>query len=127
MKKQDITTLEAQPSRSLDTLKWIGVFALVVLAISGFYYFSAYALYLRVIGMLIITGLMLLLAAQTVKGQQVLAFFQGARSEARKVVWPTRQETTQLTLIVLVVVLIAAVCLWVLDLILFRLIALLTG
>ncbi|HLF66713.1 MAG TPA: preprotein translocase subunit SecE [Gammaproteobacteria bacterium] len=127
MKKQDITTIEAQPSRSLDTAKWLGVFALLVFAIAGFYYFGTYALYLRVIGLLVLTGLMLLLAAQTVKGQQVLAFFQGARSEARKVVWPTRQETTQLTLIVLVVVLIASVCLWFLDLILFRLIALLTG
>ncbi len=127
MKKQELTTIEAQPSRSFDAAKWLGVFALLVLSIAGFYYFSSFALYLRVIGMLVLTGLMLLLAAQTTKGRQVLEFFHGARSEARKVVWPTRQETTQLTLIVLVVVLIASICLWVLDLILFRLIALLTG
>jgi preprotein translocase subunit SecE len=127
MKKQEVINVDAQPSRSLDGLKWFGVVVLTVLAIAGFYYFSAYALFYRVIGLLVLTALILFLAAQTVRGQQVLAFIKGARSEARKVVWPTRQETTQLTIIVLVVVLIASVCLWLIDFILFRLIALLTG
>lgn len=127
MKKQDITINEAQPSSLLEGLKWFGVLVLAALGIAGFYYFSDYALFLRVIGLLIVTGLIALLAAQTVKGQEALAFLKGARSEARKVVWPSRQETTQLTIIVLVVVLIAAVCLWVIDLVLFRLIALLTS
>lgn len=126
MKKQELTNIDAQPSGALDTLKWLGVLLLVVGGIVGFYYFSDYALYLRVVGLLIVTGLIGLLALQTVKGQQTLEFFKGARSEVRKVTWPTRQETTQLTIIVLIVVLIAAVCLWVTDFILFRLISLLT-
>ncbi|MGA2654638.1 MAG: preprotein translocase subunit SecE [Gammaproteobacteria bacterium] len=126
MKKQELTNIEAQPSGALDTLKWFGVLLFIIGGIFGFYYFSDYALYLRVIGLLVVVGLIGVLALQTVKGRQALEFFKGARSEVRKVVWPTRQETTQLTIIVLVVVLIAAVCLWVADFILFRLISLLT-
>jgi len=33
----------------------------------------------------------------------------------RKVVWPTRQETVQTTLVVMVVVIIIAIFLWILD------------
>ena len=40
---------------------------------------------------------------------------KAARVEIRKVVWPTRQETTQTTLIVLGVVLLMALILWGLD------------
>lgn len=127
MKKQEITNIEPQPSRALEGLKWFAVFALTILAIAGFYYFSAYPLFVRVIGMLVATAVILLIAERTNKGGQVWEFIKGARSEARKVVWPPRKETTQLTIIVLVVVLIASIALWVIDLILFRLIALLTG
>jgi preprotein translocase subunit SecE len=38
-----------------------------------------------------------------------------ARSEIRRVVWPSNQETTQTTLVVLVLVLIFALILWGLD------------
>lgn len=126
MKKQELMNIEAQPSRFLESTKWLAVLVLVVAGIAGFYYFSEIALFLRVIGLLVLTGLIALLALQTTKGQQALEFFKGARSEVRKVTWPTRPETTQLTIIVLVVVLVAALCLWVIDFILFRLISLLT-
>ena len=38
-----------------------------------------------------------------------------ARTEVRKVVWPTRKETTQTTLIVIAMVGLVAVILWILD------------
>ena len=38
-----------------------------------------------------------------------------SRTEIRRVVWPTRTETTQTTLIVLVAITIAALILWGLD------------
>ncbi len=45
-------------------------------------------------------------------------FIQGARVELRKVVWPTREETIQTTLVVLVFALIGGVFFWLLDLVL---------
>ncbi len=54
-------------------------------------------------------------ALQTAKGKSFLVLAKEARTEIRKVVWPTRQETTQTTLIVVAVVLVMALLLWGLD------------
>ena len=43
-------------------------------------------------------------------------FINQVRAEARKVVWPTRQETVQTTLVVMIVVVVFAFLLWLLDL-----------
>jgi preprotein translocase SecE subunit len=40
---------------------------------------------------------------------------RAARTEIRKVVWPTRQEATQTTLVVVAVVLVTSLVLWGLD------------
>ena len=44
----------------------------------------------------------------------------------RKVVWPTRTETTQTTLIVIAMVVIMGLLLWLLDVLLFWLVRLIT-
>ena len=54
-------------------------------------------------------------ALQTAKGQSFFNLVKEARIEIRKVVWPTRQETTQTTLMVVAVVLVMALLLWGLD------------
>jgi preprotein translocase subunit SecE len=40
---------------------------------------------------------------------------KGSRTEIRKVVWPTRQETVQTTMIVVAFVVLVALLLWGLD------------
>jgi preprotein translocase subunit SecE len=52
---------------------------------------------------------------QTEKGHAAWNLAKEARGEVRKVVWPTRQETTQTTLIVVAVVLFVSLVLWGLD------------
>ena len=54
----------------------------------------------------------------TIKGQGKPRFkFIGETiAELRKVVWPTRQEATYLTTIVIVVTVVVAIALWVVDL-----------
>ena len=52
------------------------------------------------------------------QGQLLWKFIQGARVELRKVVWPTREETIQTTLVVLIFALIGGVFFWLLDVIL---------
>lgn len=54
-------------------------------------------------------------------------FFNQVKAEARKVVWPTRQETTQTTLIVVAVVLLMSLLLWALDSLLGWLVSLIVG
>ena len=55
------------------------------------------------------------IAMQTEKGRSLWIFFQDSQIEVRKVVWPTRQETLQTTMIVILVVIIVSIILWLLD------------
>jgi preprotein translocase subunit SecE len=48
-------------------------------------------------------------------GQRLLAFVLDAWAETRRVVWPDRKETTQVTLVVFGFVLAMAVFLWIID------------
>ena len=54
-------------------------------------------------------------ALQTTQGVAFARLARESRTEIRKVVWPTRQETTQTTMIVVVFVLVSALILWGLD------------
>jgi preprotein translocase subunit SecE len=54
-------------------------------------------------------------ASQTAQGVAFIELARAARSEIRKVVWPTRQEATQTTLVVVVVVIVMSLLLWGLD------------
>ena len=93
--------------------------AAVALTVGGGIYANAYfyaeSLVVRVVGILILGALAAWLAVQTRKGAAFMTLCLEARTEVRKVVWPTRQETTQTTMIVLVVVFILAIVLWLLD------------
>ena len=60
-------------------------------------------------------------------GQSVVGFGREARAEVRKVVWPTRQETVQTTLMVLVAVIIIGIFLWLIDMALVSAVQSLTG
>jgi preprotein translocase subunit SecE len=64
----------------------------------------------------------LLLAAVVVAfsryGTEFRRFVELARIELRKIVWPTRQETLQTTLVVFGFVIIAGLFFWLLDLVL---------
>jgi len=112
---------------SLDTLKWLAVLALVVLGVVGNQYFAAESILYRVIGLLALAAVAILVALRTVKGGQFFELLKAARGEIRKVVWPTRQETTQTTLIVVAVVLVVALLLWGLDSLLGWLISFVVG
>jgi preprotein translocase subunit SecE len=60
-------------------------------------------------------------------GKSFWGFLKEARVEVRKVVWPTRQETVQATLIVMALVFLVGLMLWLLDMFLFWVISQLTG
>ncbi len=114
-------------SNSADTLKLIAAGALVLVGLVGFYFFGEQSLLLRVIALLIIAGLAVSIVYQTDLGKRTVEFFRDARTEVRKVVWPSRTETTQTTATVFVIVLIVGIFLWLLDMFLAFLFRLITG
>lgn len=98
-----------------DYLKWLLVLVLIVVSVVGNIHFDAYSPALRAAAFIVIALIGLGIAATTNHGSVAWRFLKDARMELRKVVWPTRQETIQMTLIVAVIVIITALLLWAFD------------
>jgi len=112
-----VSKAEVQASRG-DTLKLSLAALLVVAAVVAYYLFPETSQLYRVLGLLAAVGVAAVIAYSTARGQGVWRFFQESRTEVRKVVWPTRVETMQTTLIVAVLVVIVGLFLWLLDMLL---------
>ncbi len=99
----------------LDALKWILVIALVAAGVVGNSHFSAESVFFRALALLVVAAVALFIAINTAKGASIADIVRGAFVELRKVVWPSRQETNQTTLIVVAVVIFTSIVLWGLD------------
>ena len=115
------------PSNSMDMLKWLIVFALLAGVITANYVYGEVSILYRAIGAVVGVAVAGFIAATTVKGDTFLTFAKESRLEVRTVVWPTRQELNQTTLIVLAATAVAALLLWGIDGILVWLVSLVTG
>jgi len=111
-----VVTKTEQTTSGFDTLKLMTALAILLAGVVGFYYFEDQPQLLRVIGMLVIATVAFYIASITDIGRRSLGFVKDSRVEVRKVVWPTRQETLQTTLAVLIMVVIVAIMLWLIDL-----------
>ena len=100
---------------SLDWLKWLIVVGVLAGGVFANWYYQDEMLLLRVAGLLGIAGVAVLLALQTGRGRAIWSLLKEARTEVRRVVWPSNQETTQTTLVVLLLVFVFALILWGLD------------
>jgi preprotein translocase subunit SecE len=119
---------EAEVQRSgTDVVKLLAAALIIAAGIAGFYWFEEYPLVLRVLGFLVLTALGIFVGLQSERGRAIRQFFLDARTEVRKVVWPSRQETIQTTLIVFAVVLAMAVFLWLVDMGLLAIVRNVTG
>lgn len=110
-----------------DLIKWLLVVALVAVGVVGNQVFSGESILYRVLALLVLAVVAGLVALQTVKGRAFFALLKDARVEIRKVVWPTRQETANTTLIVVAVVLVMSLILWGVDSLLGWFVSLIVG
>ena len=107
-------SVETTVSR-FDSAKWVVVIVLLAVAVVGNSYFANESLLYRVLGIVALAVVAGLVALQTAKGAAFWTLVKGSRTEIRKVVWPTRQETVQTTMIVVAFVVLVALLLWGLD------------
>jgi len=110
-----------------DKIKLVVAFLMVALGIAGFYLLSDSPAVIRVLSVLVGLALATVVAYQSTQGKAFYAFSQESVAEARKVVWPTRKETVQMTGIVVLFVLVMAIFLWLVDSGLFWLVKLVMG
>jgi preprotein translocase subunit SecE len=107
---------ETSQSGMLDTLKLLIAAAALVGGLYAYYYYEAdFAQAIRVLMVLGGTVAGISIAMTSVQGQRLWHFIQGSRVEIRKVVWPTKQETTQTAIAVFVFTLVMMLFFWGLD------------
>lgn len=111
----------------LDTLKLVAAAGVLVGGIVAYYYYADVAVVLRAIGVLVAFGLAVVILLQSTQGKALLRFINASRVELRKVVWPTREETIQTTVAVMIFTLIMGLFFWFLDMFLLWFTRLLTG
>ena len=91
---------------------------LLLAGIVAFYYFSEIRLFYRVLGLFVVLGLAGYIVYQTSFGKTVYTYVLESKIELKKVSWPTKQETTQTAIGVIVIVVIIGILLWLLDMLL---------
>jgi preprotein translocase subunit SecE len=104
-----------QQSSILDTLRLLLAVLIVIAGIGGFYHFDTESMLYRVLALLAVVAVAIGVASTSLQGKTFWRFAFDARTEVRKVIWPTRPETIQSTLIVLLVVLLIGLFLWGVD------------
>lgn len=102
----------------VDTFKIIAALLIIISATAAFYIYPEWSLLIRVLVIMAAMVLSAVIGFQTEKGRQIWSIFGEAQIEVRKVVWPTREETLQTTLVVVLMVFFIALFLWLLDLLL---------
>lgn len=112
---------------TIDKIKLAAAVLIVAIGIGAFYYFGNQSGLVRgliLIGAATVAVVIVMLSAP---GQAAWGFSRESYRELQKVVWPTRKETLQMTLVVIVIVLIAALFLWVVDWGLLKIVKAVTG
>ena len=102
-------------SKTLDNLKWLLALVVFAAAVVGNSYFSATPFLYRVLGVLGLFIIGLAILATTEFGRNSLRLMFESRTELRRVVWPTRTETTQTFLVVFGSIVILCLFFWGLE------------
>ena len=99
----------------LDKLKLAAAALIVVAGVAVFYVFGGSSALLRtgIVIFSVIVGAGVALTSGP--GRAAWQFAVGARAEARKVIWPSRRETIQSTMVVIALVILIGLYLWLLD------------
>lgn len=114
-------------SSSLDTVKMLLAIAVLVGSLLGYYVFQEAHAVIRVLGVVAGVAVAIFIMYQTTVGKSWFHYLSHAKREVKLVVWPTRPETVQMTLIVFVVVILMGIFLWLIDMFFLWAVKLLTG
>ena len=122
-----MANIQKDTGMKLSKLKWCIAILLLAAGFLANYWYPQIPGPIRVAGWVILFCIVALILVRTTAGHGFWTFAKGARDEVRRVVWPTRHETMQTTLIVFAMVVILALILWGIDAILLVGISWLTG
>jgi len=98
-----------------NAIKLLLAAVIVVAGLAGFYYLDQQPIWVRWLLVLFTLVGGAAVASQSALGKEVWQFVQSARIELRKVVWPTRKDSTSITIVVFVAVTVLGLFFWGLD------------
>ena len=108
--------MQQSQSKATNWFFWLVTLVLIVVAVAGNWLLAEqFSAPIRAVGVIIIVLVALFMWLRTNLGAAAWKLAKEARVEMRKVVWPTRQETLQTTLMVIVIVALLALILWGVD------------
>lgn len=112
----------------LDSIKWILVLAVASLsAFANVRYSSEFSVIIQAFAWIVAIGAITALAFSTKSGRALFNLLVESRNELRRVIWPTRDETVRMTLLVVAMVIIMGIVLWTFDIVLLKFVGWLTG
>lgn len=113
------TQAETATNNGLNIVKWVLAIAILIAATVGNRYapelFPQLSAWVRVVALIVMAVAALALTLVTTQGQSFLKLLKEAQVEARRIVWPTKDETMQTTMIVCAVVFVMSLVLWGVD------------
>lgn len=119
---------QGEKGKALNSILWLLAIVCVAVAAVGNAYFSMhFSLIVRVLLLVVLCVAAVGLAALTNQGKKAIHFMKESRLELRKIVWPSRQEATQTTLIVVAFTVVVSLALWGIDSIIVSIITFLTS
>ena len=107
---------KVQDAGTADKMKLAIAIVIVIAGVAGYYLLADQAAWMRWLSVIASLVLAAVVVAFSRYGSEFRRFVELARIELRKIVWPTRQETLQTTLVVFGFVIVAGVFFWLLDL-----------
>ena len=102
-------------SSGADQAKLAAAALLVVGAVVAFYLLGQQSLWLRVVALIVLIAAGVAVFFTSEPGKELIGFGRESVREVRKVVWPTRKESFQMTGYVFAFVVVMAVFLWLTD------------
>jgi preprotein translocase subunit SecE len=96
---------------------WMIILAglIVILSLVAYYVLASQTVWVRLAALLGGFAVAFVVAAVSSDGKRFFAYAKESVAEAKKVVWPSRKETTQMTFIVFAFVVIMSLFLWATD------------
>lgn len=108
-------TIEA--TSKFDTVKWLLAIGLLVAGVVGFNMLAEQSIVIRAGVVIVAVVLAIAMAGATAKGKNSWKFARESRTELRKVIWPTSNETVKTSVMVIIMVIILGALIWLLDLV----------
>jgi preprotein translocase subunit SecE len=102
-------------SNIADKIKWLLSIAIFSVAIVGNGYYTEFAFIYRVLAVVALFILATIILATTTFGQGAVSLMKESRTEMRRVVWPTRMETTQTFMVVFGSIIVLCLFFWALE------------